>query len=77
MLIYEEIHLNVPPIPFCFIRHGETEWNRSKRIMGQTDIALNERGIIQAYCSKELLRKSQFEKFGQAPFKEHAKLLKL
>lgn len=33
---------------FCVLRHGETDWNASRRIQGQIDTELNERGRAQA-----------------------------
>jgi len=34
--------------PLYFVRHGETDWNRDRRIQGRTDIALNAAGRAQA-----------------------------
>ena len=34
-------------------RHGQTEWNRLKKIMGRCDEPLNDNGIAQAYDVKK------------------------
>jgi broad specificity phosphatase PhoE len=36
------------PVPFYFLRHGETDWNARSIIQGQTDTPLNENGLRQA-----------------------------
>jgi broad specificity phosphatase PhoE len=41
---------------FYFIRHGETEWNAARRLQGQLDIPLNERGRAQSAHCAEILR---------------------
>ena len=42
-------------------RHGETDWNAEKRLMGQTDIHLNENGRKQAKSLKEELKSFNFD----------------
>jgi broad specificity phosphatase PhoE len=36
-------------------RHGETDWNRERRIQGHTDVPLNARGVKQARVLAEIL----------------------
>lgn len=42
-----------------FVRHGETDWNVSKRIQGKTDVPLNENGLLQAKMLAERLADKQ------------------
>ena len=35
------------------IRHGQTEWNKSGKYQGQSDVALSEEGLAQARCLAE------------------------
>lgn len=52
-----------------FVRHGQTNWNLEGRIQGQTDIPLNEKGLLQAKEIKEKLKGIKFEKVFCSPLK--------
>ena len=41
---------------FYYLRHGETDWNKERRMQGSTDIPLNATGVEQAHKAKEALR---------------------
>ena len=36
------------PVPFIYLRHGETDWNARLLAQGRSDIELNARGVAQA-----------------------------
>lgn len=42
-------------------RHGETDWNNDNRVLGRTDIPLNETGIKQAEELEKLLNCYSFD----------------
>ena len=46
----------MPPPILYFARHGETDWNRERRLQGQHDIPLNALGRVQAARCGELMR---------------------
>jgi 2,3-bisphosphoglycerate-dependent phosphoglycerate mutase len=43
------------PIPFFFVRHGESTWNAARRVQGQTDVPLSETGVAQAHDAARLI----------------------
>lgn len=51
------------------MRHGETDWNKEKRLQGQSDIDLNEFGRKLAYKTKEGLKEVPFDLVITSPLK--------
>ena len=61
-----------------FIRHGETIWNKEKKIQGQSDIPLNEYGKELAYITSEAIKDIPFDIVYSSPLiraKETAEIL--
>lgn len=52
---------------FYFVRHGETDWNKQKILMGQTDIPLNATGISQAENVAKILNSYSLDKVYASP----------
>jgi probable phosphoglycerate mutase len=46
---------SLSPIPFFFVRHGESTWNAERRVQGQTDVPLSETGLAQAADAARLI----------------------
>jgi len=49
------------------VRHGETDWNRERRIQGLTDIPLNETGRAQARATGMLLTRRRWDGIFSSP----------
>ena len=56
-----------------FMRHGKTVWNAARKMQGQTDIPLNEEGILQAQKACRLLSDVDFTACYTSPL-QRAKL---
>lgn len=50
-----------------FLRHGETDWNKERRLQGQADIPLNEYGIALARETAIALKETPFDKIFSSP----------
>jgi uncharacterized phosphatase len=49
------------------VRHGETDWNRQRRIQGRTDIPLNDTGREQARLTGMLLTRRPIDRVVASP----------
>jgi probable phosphoglycerate mutase len=56
-------------VPFYFIRHGETEWNKLRLMQGQTDIPLNAAGIVQAHAAGKSLASREIQTICSSPLR--------
>ncbi|TWX40767.1 histidine phosphatase family protein [Frigoribacterium sp. ACAM 257] len=54
------------------VRHGETDWNRARRIQGTTDIPLNDLGRAQAADAGGLLARRSFDRVVASPLSRAA-----
>ena len=52
---------------FFLVRHGETEWNRIRRIQGVSDIPLNVTGRSQAAALGDILSQHRFDLLVSSP----------
>ena len=56
-------------LKLILIRHGETLWNREKRVQGISDIELSERGIEQVQNLANSLKDEAIDAIVSSPLK--------
>ena len=57
----------LPHQPFYFLRHGETVWNKARRLQGITDIPLNATGRSQAEQARAAVHAVGFKSIAASP----------
>src|SRR3954452_16520556 len=61
----------------CLVRHGETDWNVSRQLQGQTDIPLNATGRLQAELSGIYLARWHWDALISSPLSRAADSAKI
>lgn len=46
------------PYNICFLRHGQSTWNRDNRFIGWTDTPLTDVGVLEARVAGQMLKQS-------------------
>mmetsp|Transcript_53359 Transcript_53359/g.113363 ORF Transcript_53359/g.113363 Transcript_53359/m.113363 type:complete len:143 (-) Transcript_53359:873-1301(-) len=54
---YSSINCNTQ-YNICFVRHGQSTWNRDNRFIGWTDTPLTEDGVLEARVAGQMLQSS-------------------
>ena len=62
---------------FALVRHGETNWNRERRIQGSTDIPLNDTGREQARATGALLASRRWTSLVASPLSRAAETARI
>jgi len=62
-----QVMIHIPPQPFYFLRHGQTDWNVQHKLMGNKDIPLNPTGVTQAIAAGESLIKESISTIITSP----------
>jgi uncharacterized phosphatase len=53
----------------CIVRHGQTDWNKERRLQGTTDIELNDTGEQQAREARDFLKEGEWDAIITSPLK--------
>jgi Histidine phosphatase superfamily (branch 1) len=49
------------PYQLCFLRHGQSTWNRDNRFIGWTDTPLTDQGVLEARVAGQMLQQSNIQ----------------